>query len=96
MKYIIYEITPLDKSILYSYVGSTKNFRTRKFQHKSRCYYEKDIKRFNLSVYKFIRENGGWDAFQMNPIEEIEVEYKTLARIKEQFWKEDREKNNKC
>ena len=91
MKYIIYEITPLNKSLVYSYIGSTKNFRTRKFQHKSRCYYEKDIIHYNFPLYNFIRENGGWDAFEMNPIEEIEVENKTQARIKEQFWKEDRE-----
>jgi hypothetical protein len=93
MKYIIYEITPLDKSLVYSYIGSTKNFRTRKFQHKNRCYYEKDIKNYNLPVYQFIRENGGWDAFEMNPIEEIEVENKTQARIREQFFKNEREKN---
>ena len=91
MKYIIYEITPLEKSILYSYIGSTKNFRTRKCDHKNNCYNENNTKKFNLPVYKFIRENGGWDAFEMNPIEEIEVENKTQARIREQFWKEDRE-----
>ena len=90
MKYIIYEITPLNKSVLYSYVGSTKNFRTRKCHHKSRCYNE-NSKHYNLPVYNFIRENGGWDSFEMNPIEEIEVESKTQARIREQFWKENRE-----
>jgi hypothetical protein len=91
MKYIIYEIAPLDKSILYSYIGSTKNFRRRKFEHKSVCKNE-NSKKYNLPVYQFIRENGGWDdAFEMNPIEEIEVENKTQARIKEQFFKNDRE-----
>ena len=90
MKYIIYEITPLNKTILYSYIGSTKLFRTRKCDHKSRCNNE-NSKQYNYPLYKFIRENGGWEAFEMNPIEEIEVESKTQARIKEQFWKEDRE-----
>ena len=90
MKYIIYEITPLNKSILYSYIGSTKNFRRRKFEHKSVCYNE-NSKHYNLPVYQFIRENGGWDSCELNPIEEIEVESKTQARIREQFWKEDRE-----
>ena len=90
MKYIIYEITPLNKSVLYSYIGSTKNFRRRKFEHKSVCYNE-NSKHYNLPVYQFIRENGGWDSCELNPIEEIEVESKTQARIREQFWKEDRE-----
>jgi len=92
MKYIIYEITPLDKSIVYSYVGSTKNFRNRKFQHKSICDNKNNTKKYNYPLYSFIRANGGWAAFEMNPIEEIEVETKLQARIREQFWKEDREK----
>jgi hypothetical protein len=90
MKYIIYEIAPLDKSILYSYIGSTKNFRRRKFEHKSVCENE-NSKKYNFPLYKFIRENGGWDSCELNPIEEIEVETKTQARIREQFWKENRE-----
>jgi hypothetical protein len=91
MKYIIYEIAPLDKSILYSYIGSTKNFRRRKCDHKTNCYNENNTKKFNYPLYSFIRENGGFDAFEMNPIEEIVVESKTQARIREQFWKENRE-----
>ena len=91
MKFIIYEIVPLNKSVLYSYVGSTKNFRRRKFEHKSICYSGNNTKKYNLPVYKFIRANGGWDSFEINPIEEIEVETKTQARIREQFFKNDRE-----
>ena len=91
MKYIIYEITPLNKSVLYSYVGSTKNFRTRKCNHKNNCYNENDTKKFNFPLYQFILANGGWEAFEMNPIEEIEVENRTQARIREQFFKNDRE-----
>jgi len=50
------------------YIGSTTNFRIRKNRHKNSCNNEKD-KKYNYPVYQFIRENGGWDEWQMIPIE---------------------------
>jgi GIY-YIG catalytic domain len=41
------------------YVGSTTNFVKRKAEHKSNSNNEKD-KKYNLPIYKFIRETGGW------------------------------------
>jgi hypothetical protein len=43
-----------------SYVGSTKNIKKRIQYHKADC---KHIghKNYNFKVYKFIRENGGWE-----------------------------------
>ena len=50
------------------YIGSTTNFRRRKWDHKNNCNNE-NSKDFNYPVYQFIRENGGWDEWQMIPIE---------------------------
>jgi GIY-YIG catalytic domain len=46
------------------YVGSTTNMRMRKSQHKTGCYNEKH-KDYNYPLYKFIRENGGFNNWIM-------------------------------
>ena len=51
------------------YIGSTSNFKNRKYQHKCSCNSEKG-KKYNLPVYQYIRDNGGWDNFVMIPIEQ--------------------------
>ena len=66
----VYRIECLDKNITDFYIGSTKNLYNRTKCHKNRCI---DINGscYNYKVYKFIRENGGWDNWQ------IVVEYET-------------------
>jgi len=46
------------------YIGSTTNFAKRKYQHKYSCINEKN-KEYNEKKYVMIRENGGWDMFDM-------------------------------
>lgn len=82
-KYIFYKISCLDETIDYIYIGSTQDFIRRKYEHKNCCINERS-KHYNLQVYKFIRENGGWKNFQMIPIDECEFETKLHARIHEQ------------
>jgi hypothetical protein len=89
--YTIYEIKPLDKELEYSYIGSTKNFTRRKSTHKTVCNSLKTDKKVR-TLYKFMVENGGWDAFVMVPIEEFECDTKTQARIQEQLWIDKNEK----
>ena len=36
-QYIIYEIRPINKDVVYSYIGSTISYRNRKAQHKRNC-----------------------------------------------------------
>jgi hypothetical protein len=83
--YIMYEITCNDVNVEYTYVGHTTNFRNRKNSHKTRCYNEND-KKYNLKIYKFIRENGNFDNWSMNPLEEYECETIMQERIREQYW----------
>ena len=80
MKYIIYRISVAD----YTYIGSTKDFKQRKIEHKSRY-----INGYTFKVYEMIKENGGWDKSEMMPIEEYECENNIQARIREEYWRRE-------
>ena len=56
----VYKICCNDINIKHCYVGSSTNFNKRRNQHKNDSNNE-NIKSYNLNVYKFIRDNGGWD-----------------------------------
>ena len=56
----VYKICCNDINIKDCYVGSTTNLNKRKRRHKSGCNNE-NSKDYNYNVYKFIRDNGGWD-----------------------------------
>ena len=77
---IIYKIYCNDKSINDVYVGHTTNFTKRKHQHKSVCSNLNN----KLKIYSTIRENGGWDNWNMIEIAKYNCKDKTEARIKEQ------------
>ena len=79
-KTIIYKIVCCDENITDVYVGSTTDYKSKKNQHKSNCYNEKSHC-YNLKLYQFIRENKGWNNFQMIPVEEYPCENVTQARI---------------
>jgi len=74
----------LDKDGVVHYVGSTSNMNSRKSSHKYRCNTEHD-KQHNLDIYRYIRDNGGFEKFQIVPIRKIEnISNKTELRIAEQ------------
>ena len=82
--YYFYKISHKDSENCY--VGSTGNLIKRKSQHKKNCTYEKS-KSYQYKLYKFIRENGGWDNFIMEELEQLVCENKEfrLNREKELF-----------
>lgn len=82
---IIYKICSKDPNITDIYVGSTCNFTKRKYVHKSDCNNEIS-KSYNYKIYKFIRENGGWDAFDMVPIEKLSCKDHFEKTIRERYW----------
>lgn len=59
-----YKIVCKDLNITDLYVGHTTDFTKRKNRHRTTCCNPTD-KHYNLCVYKFIRDNGGWDNFEM-------------------------------
>ena len=75
MKGYVYVIKCKDENIKDCYIGSTINLYSRKKYHK--CVYNNpDNKSYNYKVYKFIRDNGGFDNFSIEVIKEVEVENK--------------------
>ena len=79
-----YKIVCKDLDIKDCYVGHTTDFTTRKYDHKQRCS-NPNNGGYNLPVYRFMRENGGWENFEMILIRTENV--KTL-------WKQEVKKEN--
>ena len=77
---IIYKIICKDKSINDVYVGYTTNFIKRKYQHKVSC----NNLNNNLNIYSTIRENGGWNNWEMVEIACYNCKNSEEAKIKEQ------------
>ena len=80
-KTIIYKIQHKELNELL-YIGSTTHFRNRKTCHKSDCYNTKR-KCYNYKLYKTIRENGGWDMFNMILVKEYPCDNKRQAEAEE-------------
>ena len=71
-----------DKNI---YIGHTTHFRLRKNSHKCRCNNPNNSK-YNLPIYQYIRENGGWDNWDMLKIEDYPCKDSYEARNRERYW----------
>jgi hypothetical protein len=82
-KSLIYKIVCKDSSITELYIGSTTNHYQRTATHKTRCTNIND-EHYNLKVYKFIRDHGGWDNWEV-----IEL-YKYACTSKKELTEEER------
>ena len=78
----IYKIFCKDETILDFYIGHTTNFFQRKASHKITCE-NPNSSSYNTKLYKTIRENGGWNNWNMQEIEVLNLKNSTEARIKE-------------
>ena len=67
-KTIIYKIVCKDLKIKELYVGSSTNFTKRKCAHKSSLN-NPSCKNYNIKIYEFIRNNGGWENWDMILVE---------------------------
>ena len=87
-KTIIYKICCNDTNIKDLYVGSTCNFTQRKWLHKTHCVNKtnRQDKYTNNKLYNFIRENGGWDNWNMVMIEEVKCKNKRDKERVEREW----------
>ena len=63
-KIVFYKLVCRDITITELYVGSTTDFRARKNHHKGSCQNEKN-KSYSLKVYRFIREHGNFENWDM-------------------------------
>ena len=69
----LYKIVCRDLEVKETYVGRTTDFRRRKYDHKHSCITEHG-KSYNLALYEHIRNNGGWDNFDMVLIEQCKCD----------------------
>ena len=60
----IYKIQHKTDEKLERYVGCTTRFKKRRILHKSACNNPND-NGHNTPVYKYIRDHGGWDSWEM-------------------------------
>ena len=82
---VIYKIHCKNIDIKDIYVGSTTNFRQRKARHKCNCINE-NVPRYNLNLYKCIRNNGDWDNWNMSVIEEYKCDNKLELHKRERYY----------
>jgi hypothetical protein len=82
--YIMYKICPKNKELNYCYIGQTTNFTNRKKQHLKNTVTESDKKHYHLKHYETIRQNGGWDAWEIIEIEKLNGKTRLEARMREQ------------
>lgn len=81
-KGMIYKLCCKDANITEIYIGSTVNKYRRKGNHKTVCN-NPNSNKYNYYVYQFIRENGGFDNWDLVILEEYPTENKN-----ELVWKE--------
>ena len=86
-KTIIYRIVCKDPTIKECYVGSTTDFKNRKRHHKSTCNTKK-YRQYNINVYQFIRNNGGWQNWDMIEVEKYNATDKLSQYKRERYWLE--------
>jgi len=79
---VIYHIRHMESNEVV-YVGSTTQFPQRKATHKHNCNNE-ERKCFTSPIYCHIRDNGGYDCFEIIPIKSLKLENKTELLIAEQ------------
>ena len=68
------------------YIGSTTDFIRLKNNHKNNCNNEKK-KEHNNKKYQYIRENGGWDEWNMIEVEKHNCNDSNEARAREEYWR---------
>lgn len=82
---VIYKIQCKDENIHDVYIGHTTSFNQRIKAHKSTCN-NNNSKGYNYKIYKIIRENGGWENWKMDIIENFPCNNVAEAREREKYW----------
>ncbi len=80
---IVYKIVCKDLDKTECYVGHTTNFVNRKHSHKNVCLTQSLIR---TRLYKYIRENGGWENFDMVEVEKYNCKDVNEAHKYERQW----------
>ena len=86
-KSIIYKIVCNDPNINDVYVGNTTDFKRRKASHKNACINKNNIG-YNLKIYQIIRNNGGWQNWEMIEVEKCNCNNSNEAKARERYYYE--------
>ena len=78
---VVYKLKCNDPNIKEFYIGSSVNMKQRIANHKSDCNNTNSIG-YNFKVYKFIRNNGGFENWEFETLLEVEVISKKELRLK--------------
>ena len=84
-KTVVYSIFCKDQTVNDTYVGHTTDFCQRYKGHKSSCNNELS-RSYKYKLYTTIRENGGWDNWDMLIIEDYPCNNVVEARERERYW----------
>ena len=84
-KTIMYVLVCRNPDIKELYVGHTTNFTKRKNGHKTNCI-NPNRAGHHYYVYQFIRENGGWENWDMILLETYNCESNIQACKREREW----------
>jgi len=84
-KCVIYKIVCKDKNVKDNYVGHTTNFIKRKSNHKDATKTPTD-KHYSYKLYQTIRQNGGWNNWDMIKIEDYNCKTKEEACERELYY----------
>lgn len=78
----IYTIVCKDINVKECYVGQTKDFKDRRWHHIGNSKNPKS-KKYNFKLYQYIRHYGGFENWEMIPLETFDCQCETEAREKE-------------
>jgi len=81
----IYQIRCKNHDVIDTYIGHTTNEKSRKGEHKYNCCNE-NSKSYNVHLYSFIRDNGGWENWEMIIIEEYPCNSRKEALSRENYY----------
>jgi hypothetical protein len=76
--YFVYTITNISDPAS-RYVGITKNFKARMYNHKNKS------KSNNQSLYKYIRDAGGFDCFDCKIVDTIICQKEQIHELERQY-----------
>jgi hypothetical protein len=91
----IYKLCCKNFNITDIYIGSTTNFSRRKNHHKH-CCNTPSVSQHNLKVYTFIRDNGGFENWDMIQIEQCSCVDKRELHTYERHWIEQLKPTLNC
>ena len=91
----IYMIYCEDEGVDEFYVGSSANLKSRTATHKSSCNNIND-KHYNVKLYRYIRDNFGWDNFTVKTLEKYSCENEKQLHNREQKWIEELKPTLNC